>query len=119
MSMVLILETFLFLFSMNFLRHRLALTCSLKNPCPCIIEQSLRDIVALDPNEIRPRTLSGSKESKPDYLRHKRSKSTDNKLDDLGFAVDPRTPSSIKANSFPRSSPLTLNKKGIVYMLGQ
>ena len=104
---------------MNFLRHRLALTCSLKNPCPCIIEQSLRDIVALDPNEIRPRTLSGSKESKPDYLRHKRSKSTDNKLDDLGFAVDPRTPSSIKANSFPRSSPLTLNKKGIVYMLGQ
>ena len=90
-----------------------------KNLYPRIIEQSLIDIVALDPNEIRPRTLSGSKESKPDYLRHKRSKSTDNKLDDLGFAVDPRTPSSIKANSFPRSSPLTLNKKGIVYILGQ
>ena len=98
-----------------------ALVSSTKNICPRIIEQSLIDIVALDPDEIRPRTLSGSKESKPDYLRHKRSKSSDNKLDDLGFVVDPRTPSSIKANTFPgtRSTPLTLSKKGTVHILGQ
>ena len=43
-------------------------------------------------------------------MKHKRSKSSDGKLDDFGFKIDPRTPT--KANSFPRANHPVLNKKG-------
>jgi hypothetical protein len=62
-------------------------------------------------SQTRPRTSSASEGSTTRTGgMHSRSKSTGGSVDDFGFAVDPRTPSSIKSNSFPRATPPVLKK---------
>lgn len=72
---------------------------------------SLTPEIVYDNTEVRPRAMSGSETSKSVYAKHKRSKSTDGTVDDFGFPLDPRTPSSVKSNSFPRSSTPPVLKK--------